>query len=246
MKIALAVLCALTVAACQSESTPAPAKDKAATPEQQSADDEPATSQNLFQNPSFEAGREPWFSLAGPQNQFWADFERTDARAKKGKHSALLRMTSEGHLPQVRVYGVIADYERHPLPTKITGYYRVENWQRGTERQYVQVVVAVNGAQNMPEPGIPTQLAWVLTGIDEPPFEIRNRRFIFVGPKQPTLDEWVRFELPVREGFERSWGAVPDPYESVRVFFEARYDEREPTDGLVQADVYFDELFLGD
>lgn len=246
MRIAPVALVALSLGACRRSDDASGADTTTKTEATPTAEVAAPQRTNLLQNPSFEHGREPWFSLAGPESEFWADFEVTDERAKDGRHSAVLRLSSEGHVPQVRVYGLIAERGPGVLPARVSGYYRVEDWQRGTELTYVQVVVAVNGATNMPEPEIPNQLAWVLTGIDVPPFEIRNRRFIFTGSREPTQNEWVRFELPLREGWERLWGAVPVEYESMRVFFEARYDGRQPDDGPVRANVYFDDLYLGD
>jgi len=200
---------------------------------------------NLFENPSLEEGREPWFSLASPERPYWADFDVTREQAHSGAHSAILRVRSEGYTHHTRVYGLLRELEGGPLPKKVSGFYRVESWRRGAARQYIQVVVAVKGAPVFSPPEQPKQIAYVLAGIEEPPFRILNRRFQFHGPREPVQGRWIRFEFSIARDFQRLWGATPDDYDTLRVFFEARFDQRRSYRPPVYADVYFDDLYLG-
>jgi hypothetical protein len=88
------------------------------------------------------------------------------------------------------------------------------------------------------------QIRFYLAGLDEPPFLLRNARVAFVGRGGPELGRWTYFEIPLRAEFERLWGVVPSGYEKLRVLFEARWDGRPPG-SRVEADVAFDDLFLG-
>lgn len=205
-----------------------------------------APSINLFENGGFEGGRDPWFSLASPERPYWADFSVTDARAHEGRHSAVMQLTTEGYSAATRVYGLLREFRGGPMPARVSGYYRVEDWERGADMQYVQVVVAIAGGSELPEPEVPKQLAYVLGGITEDPFPIRNRRFFFVGDRAPVQNEWVPFQLDIRDDFAEVWGMVPESYETLRVFFEVRFDGREADDPPGRATVYFDDLYLGD
>ncbi|MGB5810635.1 MAG: hypothetical protein WBG86_08905, partial [Polyangiales bacterium] len=59
----------------------------------------------------------------------------------------------------------------------------------------------------------------------------------------PENNTWVAFDIPVRADFERLWGAVPEGYDHVDVFFEARWDKMPP-DGTAQAIVLYDDLIV--
>lgn len=206
---------------------------------------EPSPAVNVFENPGFEQGREPWFSLAGPERPYWADFEVTTEQAHSGEHSAVLRVSSVDFPLHTRVYGALREFRGGPLPAKVSGWYRVDDWNRGADNQYVQVVVAVTKAKGLPRPQEPKQIAYVLAGLDHDPFPIRNRRFVFEGPREPKQGEWIHFEFFIRDDFERYWGAVPDEYATLRVFFEGRFDKRTKDDDVARANVYFDDLYLG-
>jgi len=60
----------------------------------------------------------------------------------------------------------------------------------------------------------------------------------------PALDEWVPFQVNVRDDFLKLWGAVPE-YEKIRVLFEVRYDDKAKGEGPAEADVYYDDLYFG-
>ncbi len=203
---------------------------------------------NLFDNGSFEEGREPWFALTGVERPYWQDFEVSHEQSRSGKRSAVFRVHSRGEIHRgTRIWGVIRDLELEKIPKQVSGWYRIEDWQRGALNQYLQVVICVfdPAVREFPElGGSPVQLAYVLAGIDAPPFQIRNRRFIFAGPKEPKTDEWVEFAFDIHAGFQEQWGRVPSDFGKVRIFFEARFDDPQPAEDL-GATVFFDDLYLG-
>lgn len=205
-----------------------------------------ASTGNLFGNPSFEDGRAPWYSLARPEKPYWADFVRVEGLAHTGRASALLPLTSKGFDGQARIYGAIQEVSPKEMPKRLAGWYRVEEWERGAQRQYLQAVVIVWGAKNLQQHGAGNlQISYVLGGIDQPPFAIRNRKFVFMGPVDPPRGEWLRFERDLHEDFAALWGAVPEDFSSIRVLFEVRFDKRRPEDPEARARVHYDDLYMG-
>ena len=174
------------------------------------------------------------------------EFDISDAQARSGRHSALFRVNSAGQIHRgTRIWGVIRDLELEVLPRRLAGWYRVDDWKRGSPNQYLQAVICVFEAQDFPElRGSPVQLSYVLAGVDAPPFRIRNRKFLFAGPKEPETGEWVAFDFDMHADFKATWGRVPARFGKVRVFFEARFDDPQPAADL-KADVYFDDLYFG-
>lgn len=195
---------------------------------------------NLLQNGSFEQGVEPWFAL---ESENWAGFALSDRYAVAGKFSAYLALRANREDRGAKAFGLIQEISPKRFPKRLSGYYRVESWQRGSAKQYLQGVVivwgdkAVSQYQNI-------QIRYVLGGIAEPPFAMANGRFIFLGGREPTLGRWVRFERDLHLDFLQYWGHIPKSFEKIRVLFEARYDDKEPGTEL-SADVYFDALYLG-
>jgi hypothetical protein len=230
--IALAVALSLGVAACKASSSGDNGKDPS------------KVTANHLENPSFEDGRAPWFSLV-ESSPYWMDFAVTDAHARSGQYSAMLNLHSRGEIRRgTRVWGVLNDLKPKFMPQRIAGFYRVEEWHRGTAKQYVQVVVSIGFGRTQD----PLQVAWVLCGIDAQPFPIANRKFIFAGPKEPTQDEWVPFEVDVHDALRREWGVhypATLSFDAVRILFEARFDGYEDSDGPVAGKVYFDDLYFG-
>lgn len=212
---------------------------------------------NLFRNPGFEEGSEgcstrvatehapgePWFSIDsegwGPPCKVSSD------RFHSGQQSALLNLRSKRSPRPTQVYGLAQEVAPPEFPEVVSGYYRVENWQRGAERQYLQFVVIVSGADNMPGNFPNHQLRFILAGIDKPPFQLGNAHFVFIDTGEPKTDEWVFFERNVREDFEEFWGAVPEGYDDIRILFEVRYDEKDSPTPEAIADVYYDDLYVG-
>lgn len=207
-----------------------------------------SSAENLLLNPSFESEREPWYAML--DRPYWANFVRSRERARSGEWAAKLELTSRGFSRAERIYGAIQDVSATELPHWLSGWFRVDRWQRGAAKQYIQAVVAIGNPEAplvIPPPPAPNlQLAYVLGGIEEAPFPIANRRFQFAGTGDVQLGEWIPFEFDLREDFLREYGYVPRSVEWLRVFFEVRYDERNPAEDLeAYAEVYFDDLYLG-
>lgn len=203
--------------------------------------------QNLFLNPGFEQGRDPWFSL---ETAAWGSaFRASDAAARSGSSSALLELRSDdAEAGQVRVYGVVYEMSPEAFPELLSGYYCVDRWEQGTPRQYLQFVVIALDAANIPaEVASATnhQVRYILAGVDSQPTFISNARYVMITRSEPKLGEWVRFERNVREDFEALWGDAPEGYVGLRILFEVRWDDRLPSDGLSAADVYYDDLYFG-
>jgi hypothetical protein len=199
--------------------------------------------QNVLINGSFERGEEPWFSLS---TAGWGQpFRVTTDMAHSGAASVLLEMDAGEDAVGTQVFGVVQEVAPHEFPETISGFYRVENWLRGTEKQYLQFVVIVFGAQNLPG-GFPNhQIRYLLAGAQEPPFTLGNARFVLVDTAEPRTGEWVRFERNLRDDFSQAWGAVPEGFSMIRVLFEVRYDDKQPGPGRVAADAFYDDLYMG-
>lgn len=197
---------------------------------------------NLFSNPSFEEGEEPWISLT---TEAWGTpFRVSRDAAHSGGQSALLEMRATEERG-TKVFGVVQEIQPEEFPELISGYYRVGEWTRGTDTQYVQFVVIAFGATNMPG-GFPNhQLRYPLAGIGDAPFVISNARFVFVGTEEPLPDDWVYFERNIRQDFLDKWQAVPQGFSKIRVLFEVRYDGKDEGVTDVSADVFYDDLYLG-
>lgn len=195
---------------------------------------------NLFKNGSFEKGREPWFSLDATS---WGEgFEISERFAVHGRHAAYLPLRTEAGSIGTKIFGVVQEVASEKFPRKISGYYRVENWNRQTEKQYVQFVVIVWGDPVSRLPNI--QIRYILAGVTRPPFEIRNARFWFLGGEEPEQSAWIPFERDLHADFLTVWGHVPSRFKKARILFEARYDGKHPAEAPPSADVYFDQLSL--
>jgi len=201
---------------------------------------------NYLANPSFEDTDSPWTSLEPP------DFERDTEVAHSGGASARLPFEIEGPRERPAISYLVQEVTAQPFPEKISGWYRVENWQRGTLKQYLQFVVIVFGAENSPDfEGWPEdaqinyQIRYPLVGIASEPFTINNATFEFVTRDlEPTQGEWVYFERPLAADFEETWGEVPRDYEGIRLLLEVRVDDKNE-DTLAAADVWYDDIFMG-
>ncbi|MGD8374952.1 MAG: hypothetical protein PVF68_02325 [Acidobacteriota bacterium] len=228
----LGLIAVLACAACHS--LPAPPAGPVAAP---------LPAGNRFPNPSFEEGRKPWFSL---ENPFWAGFVVTATQARSGRHSALLRLRSGNTGLPTTVQGLVADVDGGPLPRRLSGWYRVDDWRRGAPSQFVQIVVSVAGASNL-DPDTPQQIAYVLTGVLDPVPDFPFRPFLFLGEAEPRRDTWIPFDIDLAADYREHYGVIPEGYGRLRVFFEVRFERREPASAdPVVADVYFDDLYLGD
>ncbi len=202
-----------------------------------------AVPENLFLNADFEGGEAPWFSMT---TEAWGPpFQITESVAHTGTHSALLEMRAGPEAFGPKVFGVVQEITPEDFPELISGYYRVEDWVRGTEKQYLQFVVIVFEASNKPVTSPNHQIRYPLAGIGEPPFAISNARFVFINTDEPVTGRWVYFERNIRDDFEQLWGAVPEGFSKIRVLFEVRYDDKAVGSGEVKADAFYDDLYVG-
>jgi hypothetical protein len=197
---------------------------------------------NLFHNPGFESGREPWCSLHLGEV---APFEVSEDFAHSGESSAYLKMRvpaeEEG---DAKVFYLVQEVTPTEFPELISGYYRVENWVKGTPKQYLQFVVIAFDVPNL-TPVYPNhQMRYPLAGISEEPFEIANAFFVFLSKEEPKTGEWVYFERNIKEDFQQLWGTAPAGFSKLRILFEVRYDDKE-AGSAAEADVYYDDLYMG-
>jgi hypothetical protein len=244
-----ALVAAAACAGNETQPTATPTTAPVATPPAMStappaaATSSPAVAGNLFVNPSFEEGDQPWFSMS---TAAWGTpFQVSDAVAHSGSHSAYLEMRAGPEATGPKVFGVVQEVSPAQFPEVLSGYYRVQNWVRGTEKQYLQFVIIVFGATNLPSGYANHQIRYPLAGIDKQPFEISNAHFIFVGTEEPVTDHWVYFERNISDDFKKLWGAVPEGFQMIRIFFEVRYDDKQAGSGEVNADAFYDDLYVG-
>ena len=237
--LAIAGLALFTLAvACDEEAERPTAAPGACVPQMP-----PEGQANLFHNPDFEAGGEPWCSLHLEETP---PFEVSQDFAHSGESSALLRMRVPAEKGgKARVFYLVQEVISGQFPELISGYYRVENWTKGTPKQYLQFVVIAFDVPNL-TPVYPNhQMRYPLAGISEEPFNIANAFFVFVGKEEPRTGEWVYFERNIKEDFQQSWGAAPAGFSKLRILFEVRYDDKEAGTAPAEADVYYDDLYMG-
>jgi hypothetical protein len=197
---------------------------------------------NWFVNAGFEEGAEPWITL---HPQEGVGFTVSQDFAHSGSNSALLRMRDPADAEGAKVYYLVQEVSPGDFPDTIRGYYRVENWVKNTPRQYIQFVVIAFGPDNFPAAVGNYQLRYLLAGTDSAPFVINNAYFVFLGRDDPTQGEWVPFEANIRDDFQRLWGKVPEGFDKLRLLFEVRWDGKTAGDGVAEADVYYDDLYIG-
>jgi hypothetical protein len=197
---------------------------------------------NVFENGSFEAGSDPWISLT---TAAWGTaFSVSSHLAHDGAHSAYLELRAAPDASGAKVFGVVQELSPGRFPEVLSGYYYVDNWIKGTPKQYLQFVVIAFGVTNLPGGYANHQIRYPLAGISAEPFVISNAKFRFLSREEPPTGQWVYFERPVARDFEELWGAVPQGFEKLRILFEVRYDDKlAGTEG--KADVYYDDLYLG-
>jgi len=199
---------------------------------------------NVFHNSGFEAGEDPW-GTAHP-GQPTTKFQVSGNYAQSGESSALLRMRvpaeEEG---KAKVFYLVQEVTPEEFPELISGYYWVENWTRGTPKQYLQFVVVVFDVTNLPGGYSNHQIRYPLAGISEEPFPIANAYFVFLSKEDPRTGEWVYFERNIKQDFEALWGAAPEGFSKMRLLFEVRYDEKQAGPAPANADVYYDDLYMG-
>lgn len=201
---------------------------------------------NLFANPSFEQGKDPWISL---DTEAWGTpFAVSNDQGVDGTNSASLTLRSEDGGP-ARVYGVVQEIAPPDFPEVISGYYCVTRWEKGTPDQYLQLAVIAFSPDNLPaqvqSEANNVQMRYMLAGVDEQPTNITNAGYAFVSREEPKVGEWVHFEVDVRQDFANVWGDAPRGFEDIRILFEVRWDNRQDSDGPSAADAYYDGLYAG-
>ncbi len=198
---------------------------------------------NLLENPGFETGNAGWEWL--DWSKAWGPFEISDKFAYSGEKSAYLELdVKAGDSGKKQIRGLMQSIKPDKFPAVASGWYRIENWKRGVDRQYVQFVVIAwkkyKGFSNY-------QLRYVLDGVNRKPLGIGNARYTILSKApEPETGKWVRFELPIREDFSKLWGKVPDNYEKLNFFYEARFERYPKGAEHIRADVYFDDLYIGE
>ncbi|HUS83392.1 MAG TPA: hypothetical protein VM013_09090 [Dehalococcoidia bacterium] len=198
---------------------------------------------NLLANPGFENGADPWHTMDVAS---WSpDFDIDGDVVHGGSHSVHLHLAPPAAPSLNGVSGVVQDVEVSDLPEYVSGHYRVDNWRKETEFQYLQVVVIAFTSDPLAAGAGNIQVRYLLAGAAAEPFEIANAKFVFVDKADPGQGEWVHFAGNIREDFEQLWGAVPQGVTSVRVFFEARFDSPTEIQPQMAGDVYYDDLYLG-
>jgi len=193
---------------------------------------------NLLENPSFEAGDEPWFWIE--TSEYWQGFQTSDYTARTGNKSCLTFFEASPQSQKTLVVGAVQEIFTSDVPEKVSGYYYAETWKKTAETMYIQVVIIFFEDEEVNYPS--TQLRYILAGISEEPFVIRNAKFIFVTREEPETGEWIYFEMNLREDLLDKWGEVPS-FKRIGIYLEVRYDDVPLGD--VEAEVYWDDIFLG-
>jgi hypothetical protein len=194
---------------------------------------------NVFGNGGFEDGRDPWYSLKPP------DFEISSDIVHSGSASAALPFTEPDSAEGNSIYYLVQETSPDVFPEYISGSYFVDSWEKGTEKMYLQFVVIVFNSKNLQADYSNHQIRYILSGIKSPPFAIANADFVFLTREEPVVGEWVDFSRNLADDFKDVWGNVPEGFDSIRVLFEVRYDDKLAGEGPIQADVYYDDLYMG-
>ena len=196
---------------------------------------------NIFQNSGFEAGAAPWCVLSPPM------FEVSTDQYHSGQASACMQLDEPARSTGIMLRYLVQEMAPTEFPEFISGYYRVDKWNKGTPKQYLQFVIIVFESTNSPyiDYGVSNfQIRYPLAGISEDPFSIGNAKFVYIGTEEPQIGEWVYFERNIKQDYEQLWGSVPEGFTFIRILFEVRYDDKE-IGAPAEAKVYYDDLYLG-
>lgn len=194
---------------------------------------------SMFDNPGLEDGEDAWEVLDGP------GFQRVTDQARSGEASALVQLKAAAEDSGTGRSHLLQDLEADDFPQALSGFFRVENWTKGTEAQFVQVSVIVFSATNLGQEFPNHQIHYILTGSAPDPSPDTNIRNVRLGDEEPIQNQWIRFQADLSKDFTDLWGAEPDGFELIRVIFEVRYDDKEEGSTPPRADVYFDDLYVG-
>ena len=197
---------------------------------------------NLLVNPGFEEGAAGWKWM--DWSPAWAPFDISDKIAHSGKKSALLTIDERPGMPHKKIRGVVQTLKPEQFPEIAAGWYKIEKWNRGVPKQYLQfVVIAWEKFDKFPN----YQLRYVLEGYTAEPLGITNAKYtILTEVTEPDTGKWKHFEVRIKDDYERLWGKVPSKYEKLNFFFEARFDDLPRGDAHIVAEVHYDDLYVGD
>jgi hypothetical protein len=202
---------------------------------------------DMLANPGFEDGTAPWWYF--PDRSHWGGFVVDSAQVRSGRSAARLELLIDAEHPppdKTHIRGIIQEVRSPVFPTRVSGHYLVERWERSAVDTYVQFVVIATGAAAPGGGASNTQIRYLLAGIDHPPFDIANAKFVYLSQAQPEVGGWVAFERDLAQDFTEQWGFVPETFDTVRVLFEVRYDNMDVANPpRIHAVVWFDDLFLG-
>ena len=229
--------------------TPAqdPANSPGAAPEQVG---------NQLKNPGFEEQTQRWGWM---QSIRWIGFGVVAEPVHSGLYAAQmsLRWQPGDREKPISTSGAVQDLALSRFPDRISGWYWVERWENPSDQTllYLDVAVAVVGDPRAHDIIIPDdpelhpdlanyQIRYYMAGLTEPYENLLNMRAKMVGVGPPELGKWVHFDFPVKADFQQLWGAVPADFDYVRIFFEARWEEKEEG-APVHAEFYYDDLFFG-
>jgi hypothetical protein len=207
-----------------------------------------AAEENALLNPGFE---EDDVAGGGWEQVGASVFEITDEQAASGSRSLHLSMRDDTSSQPAKSYAVGQRLGTSTTPELLQAAYRVENWVKGTAKQYIVATVIVIGGTG----GFPPcpdgnlcpnyQIRYILGGVAEEPLETENARYVFVSKDEPVQGEWVRFQRNLRNDFEDIYGHIPEAYEEMRLIFELRYDDRAASEGPLEGDLYIDDVYAG-
>ena len=123
---------------------------------------------NLLANPGFEQGEVGWHWLEWSKG--WAPFRISRNLAYEGDASVLLPLRSQNDARSTIVWGAVQEVElTEALPGCIEGYYYVDKWSRGAERQYLQLVI-IDLSRDVGQGN--AQLRYVVSGAETQPHQI--------------------------------------------------------------------------
>jgi hypothetical protein len=196
---------------------------------------------NLFINPGFEDGSQPWIS---PQQADWSPFSVSDSKAHDGTHSMRAQLEGDPNLAAKRSAGGSQEVRTGDFPEFVSGFYRVDSWQPRARFQYVEFVVRVRGGDF--DDDVPThEVRFLIGGTASDPPGAPGISLIYLSRGAPALGRWTYFSYPVKRAFESRFGEAPTHWDGMEVSFDVRYDGLTATEPYPAADVYFDDLYIG-
>jgi hypothetical protein len=201
----------------------------------------PTPGLNLLRDPGLEGPiSDAWTSRDQPD---WQPFAISDAVARNGTKSLRLELHGEDSATGSRIAGAVQGVQTAEFPEFLSGYYRAESWREGAPFQYLQFVIVVRGS-DLGTGFQVDELRFPIAGLRQNPAEVENARVQFISRAEPALGEWTYFAYPVRHAFAQHFGRAPLQWQSIELALEVRYDAKL-AGTEAEADVYFDDLYLG-